>query len=128
MKLKDLNTLRLDGWTRQNLFSKLEHLRRIEKALEPAVNSFEDREWMELARADIWTRKASIYQQLKDIQQKREILDTLLERAPDQQLRDILSYRVYDGLSWQQIAFRIGGGNTADAVKKRAQRYLEKFN
>ena len=128
MKLKDLNTLRLDGWARQNLFSKLEHLRRIEKALEPAINSFVDREWMELARADITARKASIYQQLKDIQQKREILDTLLERAPDQQLRDIISYRVYDGLSWQQIAFRIGGGNTADAVKKRAQRYLEKFN
>ncbi|MCL2509431.1 MAG: hypothetical protein FWF05_09670 [Oscillospiraceae bacterium] len=43
----------------------------------------------------------------------------------DSQIRQILSLRYINGLSWQQVAFTIGG-NTADSVKKAAYRFLEK--
>jgi hypothetical protein len=43
----------------------------------------------------------------------------------DSHVRQILSLRYINGLSWQKVAFTIGG-NTADSVKKAAYRFLEK--
>jgi len=43
----------------------------------------------------------------------------------DSQIRLILSLRYINGLSWQRIAFTIGG-NTADSVKKAAYRFVDK--
>jgi len=43
----------------------------------------------------------------------------------DSQIRQILSLRYINGLSWQKIAFTIGG-NTADSVKMTAYRFLQK--
>ena len=43
----------------------------------------------------------------------------------DSQIRQILSLRYINGLPWQQIAFTIGG-NTAESVRKTANRFLDK--
>ena len=44
----------------------------------------------------------------------------------DSHMRRIASFRVIDGLSWSQVAVKIGGGNTDESVKKAFYRYLEK--
>ena len=44
---------------------------------------------------------------------------------PDFQTRTIFKLRFLGGFTWTWIAFAIGGGNTADAVKKRCYRYLD---
>ena len=42
----------------------------------------------------------------------------------DSQIRQILSLRYINGISWVRIAFTIGG-NTADSVRKAHDRFLE---
>lgn len=42
----------------------------------------------------------------------------------DSQLRSIFLMRFLKGYSWTKIANEIGGGNTADSVKKSVYRYL----
>ncbi len=59
--------------------------------------------------------------------QKREI-ECFVHNIPDSITRRIFTYRYIDGRvkpSWQWIAFKIGGGNSADAVKKRVYRFLK---
>lgn len=45
----------------------------------------------------------------------------------DSLIRQIMDLRFINRLNWQQIAFSIGGGNTADGVRKACERYLEKM-
>lgn len=60
--------------------------------------------------------------------QKRRIED-FIDDIPDSETRRIFRYRYIVGKrrqSWQKIAVKIGGWNTADGVRKRHNRYLEK--
>lgn len=45
---------------------------------------------------------------------------------PDVQLRQIFWLRHIDSLSWNTVAMRIGGDNTADGVRKAHDRYLNR--
>lgn len=42
----------------------------------------------------------------------------------DSVMRQIIRYRYIDGLSWRQVAIRVGGGNTEDGVRKAQDRFL----
>lgn len=42
----------------------------------------------------------------------------------DSLIRQIMQYRFISGLSWTQVAFRIGGDNTADGVRMICNRWL----
>jgi len=53
-------------------------------------------------------------------------LNRYINSIDDSQIRIILALRYINGLSWRQIAFSIGGGNTEDGVKKMAYRFLNK--
>ena len=53
-------------------------------------------------------------------------LNRYIESVPDSQMRMILSLRYINGLSWRQIAFSIGGGNTEDGVRMAHDRFLKK--
>lgn len=53
-------------------------------------------------------------------------LNDYISNIDDSFIRQIMSYRFINGLSWQQVADCIGGGNTADSVKKVCYRHLEK--
>ena len=44
----------------------------------------------------------------------------------DSQIRQIISLRHINGLSWVRIAFALGGDSTADGVRMAYKRYLEK--
>ena len=46
----------------------------------------------------------------------------------DSQLRSIFLMRFLKGYSWTKIANEIGGGNTADSIKKSVYRYLSSKN
>ncbi len=52
-------------------------------------------------------------------------LNRYIASVGDAQMRMILSLRYVNGLSWQQVAFHIGGGNTADSVRKSHERFLK---
>lgn len=44
----------------------------------------------------------------------------------DSFMRQIISLRFINGLTWNQVAQRIGGGNTEEGVKKACYRYIRK--
>jgi len=47
-----------------------------------------------------------------------------IETIDDSLLRQIIILRHVNGLTWDQVAASIGGGNTADSVRKIHDRYL----
>jgi len=53
-------------------------------------------------------------------------LNRYIETIEDSQMRMIISLRYINGLNWVQIAMSIGGGNTADGVRKAHDRFLAK--
>lgn len=48
-----------------------------------------------------------------------------IDSIDDVQMRMILSLRYVNGLSWQQVAYSVGGNNTADGVRKAHDRFLK---
>lgn len=57
---------------------------------------------------------------------ERERLERYILEIDDSMLRLIFEYRFIDCLGWNAVALRIGGGNTAQSVKKACYRYLKK--
>ena len=53
-------------------------------------------------------------------------LNRYIESVDDSMMRMILSLRYISGLSWRQIAFSIGGGNTEENVRQMVHRFLKK--
>lgn len=51
-------------------------------------------------------------------------LITYINSIEDSYIRQILTLRYVNGLSWQQIAHHMGGGNTSDGVRMACNRYL----
>lgn len=56
------------------------------------------------------------------LSQTRQMIDDI----EDEFIRSIVTYRFIDGLSWREVADRIGGGNTDNSVRKAYERYAKK--
>ncbi len=48
-----------------------------------------------------------------------------LSEIEDPMIYDILYLRYVSGMTWRQVAFSVGGGNTEEGVRKTAARYIE---
>lgn len=55
-------------------------------------------------------------------------VQVFINSIEDSHIRRIVSMRYIDGLTWRQIAMRIGGGNSEDAVRKTVERFLRQEN
>lgn len=51
--------------------------------------------------------------------------ETITEAATLQVVEDVLTLRFIENLSWKEVAYTAGAGNTEDSVKKRCYRYLK---
>lgn len=84
----------------------------------------------EMLKTSLLRKKLLLEKQI-DIQREQEevVLLALTEveefitRIEDSHIRRIVRFRVVDGLTWKQVALRMGGGNTEDGVKKAYQRF-----
>lgn len=47
-----------------------------------------------------------------------------ISSVEDSQMRQILTLRYLNGLTWREVAQSIGGGNTEDGVKQAAHRFI----
>lgn len=56
---------------------------------------------------------------------ERNRLEKYIASVPDSHLRQMMTYRFVDGLSWTEVACRVGG-NTKDSVRKACKRFVEK--
>lgn len=57
---------------------------------------------------------------------ERERLQGFIDSIDDPHVRRIFKYKFERGYSWAQAALKMGGGNTAEGVRRAAYRYLEK--
>lgn len=55
---------------------------------------------------------------------ERNRLERYISGIPDSLTRLVFTLRFVNGLSWNQTAENVGGGNTADSVRMRVYRYL----
>jgi len=53
-------------------------------------------------------------------------LNRYINTVEDSQMRTILSLRYVNGLSWSQVAFSIGGGNSDKSIQMMVNRFLDK--
>jgi len=70
--------------------------------------------------------RKKLQRRLNELMDKREEIEEYIETVPDSLIRQIITLRYVNGLSWKQIAAHIGGGNTADSARKMCNRFLEK--
>ena len=57
------------------------------------------------------------------LSQIREFVDNI----DDEYIKSIVTYRFIEGMSWRQVAFKMGGGNTEACVKMAYKRYIDKL-
>lgn len=72
-----------------------------------------------------------LLQRLRKLQKQKEDIECFVDGIEDSIIRRIFEYRHLEGsyrLSWQQVAVKIGGGNTENSIKMMYHRYLHKNN
>lgn len=73
-------------------------------------------------------REIALVQLKLQVEEQINEIQLYINSIDDSHTRRILSMRYIDGLPWKQVAQNIGGGNTDDAVRKAADRFLEQKN
>ncbi len=76
--------------------------------------------------AEIADTEAIIAAKIVQCTYERNRLERYISGIPDSLTRQIFTLRFVECLRWDQVALKIGGGNTPDGVKKRVYRYLKK--
>lgn len=92
----------------------------------PKSPSFENR--LERYIAEIVDLEAIIQAKITQCLHERNRLERYIAEIPDSLTRQIFQLRFINGLTWVQIAFSVGGGNTKEGVRKRVYRHLEPEN
>ena len=75
--------------------------------------------------AEIADLKALIELNIQKCWYELNRLNRYIGSIEDSLTRQILSLRYINGLSWQQVASSIGGGNTADGVRMLHNRFMD---
>lgn len=78
----------------------------------------------EKTKKKIYTYKKLLSDSEEKITQTILDIEMQIQNIDDSRIRQIIRYKYIDGLNFIQIASRIGGGNTADGVRKAINRYL----
>lgn len=73
----------------------------------------------------LYARKATLELLEEDLSRKTNEIEEFIAHVPDSRIRRIINLRFVEGLTWNQVADRIGGGNTDESVKKMYQRYIK---
>lgn len=72
----------------------------------------------------LYARKATLSELEMELLETLNDVEEFIASIKDSHMRRIISLRVVDGLSWNKVANRIGGGNTEDSVKKAFYRFV----
>ena len=69
--------------------------------------------------------KKRLQRRIDDLMDLLEEINRYVESIDDSLLRQIIYLRHVNGLTWDQVAASIGGGNTGESVRKMHDRFLE---
>lgn len=67
-----------------------------------------------------------LIKQRDHLQAQKEEIERFMQNLPNSKLRRIVDYRVVKGMSWEQVAAKMGHRETAWGVKSRYYRIFEK--
>lgn len=73
----------------------------------------------------LYERKATLSELELEIIETLNEVESFISTVKDSHMRRIITLRVVDGLTWNQVASKIGG-NTEDSVRKAFDRFMEK--
>ena len=73
----------------------------------------------------LYARKATLSELEIELLETLNQVEEFIASIKDSHIRRIVNLRVIDGLSWNEVARRIGG-NTEDSVRKAFERFMEK--
>lgn len=105
---------------------ELSQLRWLEKELASDIHHLKELRRADAASKDLADLEETI--QAKRAQRRCELnrLRRYIDSVEDTQVRFIMTLRYIKGDSWAKVAASVGGGNTAETVRKRCMRYLQK--
>ena len=72
----------------------------------------------------LYARKAALSELEMELLETLNDVEIFIASIKDSHIRRIVNLRVVDGLSWNEVARKIGG-NTEDSVKKAFYRFME---
>lgn len=76
----------------------------------------------------LYSRKTTLALLEADIDEKILEVEKFMADIGDSRIRRIIDLRYIRNLSWNDVAAKIGGGNTEDTVKKQFYRFMEKLS
>lgn len=72
----------------------------------------------------LFARKAILSELEMELLESLNKVEEFLNSINDSHIRRIVNLRVVEGLSWNKVADRMGGGNTEDSVRKAFDRFV----
>lgn len=70
--------------------------------------------------------KERLQRRVDDLMDLRAEILEFVEGIDDSLLRQVIILRHVNGLTWEQVAREVGGGNTGDSVRMMHDRYFER--
>lgn len=77
-------------------------------------------------RTLLFARKATLSKLEMELLKTLNDVEVFISNIKDSHIRRIINFRVVEGLSWNKVAIKIGGGNTEGSVKMAFQRFIER--
>ena len=121
------------GWLKLEIEELASRVRRIESALSGRTSRIDGMSWLGGAKdfvGDLTPELCDLKDQLSESRSAAMAeyaeLQTFITSIDDSQVRLIFTMRYIDGLSWHQVAWRLGG-NTSDSVRMAHNRYLSRL-
>lgn len=77
-------------------------------------------------RRRLGIQKAQLERAEAAITENVRAVEEYIQGITDSRMRRLLRYRYLDGLSWTEVAIRMGGRHTADSCRMAVERFLAK--
>lgn len=74
----------------------------------------------------LYSRKATLTSLEMELLETLNQVEEFIASVDDSRMRRIINLRFVENLSWNDVAKRIGGGNTDETVRKAFYRFMEK--
>lgn len=74
----------------------------------------------------LYARKATLTSLEMELLETLNQVEEFISSVNDSRIRRIINLRFIEGLSWNKVADRIGGGNTEDSIRMAFNRFMEK--
>lgn len=74
----------------------------------------------------LYSRKAILQILEEDLLEKTNEVESYISKIKDSRMRRIINLRFLENKSWNQVADRIGGGNTENSVRIAFERFVKR--